>query len=190
MAKKKKKTQAQPGSAYIIQPPDPNEERHTLAVLVTNEPGVLARVIGLFSGRGYNIESLTVAPVNEDESMSRITIVTSGTPMIIEQIKNQLNRLVPVHDVHDLTEEGPFVERELAMVKVIAKSRSHERRESLRIAEIFGAKVADTTTDSFAFAMTGSPEKVMAFVDLMRALGKTEVVLSGVVAIARGSEAL
>ena len=186
----RKKSPAQPGSAYIIEAPDPTVERHTLAVIVVNEPGVLARVIGLFSGRGYNIESLTVAAVNENESISRITIVTTGTPMIIEQIKNQLDRLVPVHDVHDLTEEGAFVERELAMVKVIAKSRSHERRESLRIAEIFGAKVADTTTDSFCFSMTGSPEKVKAFIDLMRALGKTEVVRSGVVAVARGSTAL
>jgi acetolactate synthase-1/3 small subunit len=186
----RKKAEAQPGSAYIIKKPDETVERHTLAVIVANEPGVLARVIGLFSGRGYNIESLTVAPVNEDETMSRITIVTTGTPMIIEQIKHQLDRLVPVHDVHDLTEEGPFVERELAMVKVLAKSRSHQRRESLRIAEIFGAKVADTTTDSFAFAMTGAPEKVKAFIELMRTLGKTEVVRSGVVAIARGPKAL
>jgi acetolactate synthase-1/3 small subunit len=122
--------------------------------------------------------------------MSRITIVTSGTPMIIEQIKNQLNRLVPVNDVHDLTEEGEFVERELAMVKVVAKSRSHDRRESLRMAEVFGATVVDTTTDSFSFAMAGSPSKVKAFIDLMRALGKTEVVRSGVVAVARGAKAL
>ena len=165
-------------------------EKRTIAVLVDNEPGVLARVIGLFSGRGYNIESLTVAAVNEDESVSRITVVTTGTPMIIEQIKNQLNRLVPVSDVHDLTEEGSFVERELALVKVVAKARSHERRESLRMAEIFGADVVDTTTDSFAFAMTGAPAKVRAFIDLMRALGKTEVVRSGVVAIARGARAL
>ena len=186
----RKRAARQPGSAYIIEAPDTNIERHTLGVIVSNEPGVLARVIGLFSGRGYNIESLTVAAVNEDETMSRITIVTSGTPMIIEQIKNQLDRLVPVHDVHDLTEEGPYVERELAMVKVVAKSRSHERRESLRMAEIFGANVVDTTTDSFSFAMTGSPEKVRAFIELMRALGKTEVVRSGVVAIARGATAL
>ena len=165
-------------------------ERHTMAVLVQNEPGVLARVIGLFSGRGYNIESLTVAPVAVDESMSRITIVTTGTPMIIEQIRNQLDRLVPIHQVHDLTEEGPFVARELALVKVIAKAKSHERRESLRIAEIFGATVTDTTINSFVFAMTGSPEKVNAFVELMRALGKVELVRSGVVAIARGAEAL
>lgn len=188
MARKRK--DAQPGSAYIIQKPDSTEERHTLAVIVSNEPGVLARVIGLFSGRGYNIESLTVAPVNEDETMSRITIVTSGTPMIIEQIKNQLNRLVPVNDVHDLTEEGEFVERELAMVKVVAKARSHDRRESLRMAEVFGATVVDTTTESFSFALAGSPSKVKAFIDLMRALGKTEVVRSGVVAIARGAKAL
>jgi acetolactate synthase-1/3 small subunit len=181
---------AQPASAYIIKAPDTNVERHTLAVIVSNEPGVLARVIGLFSGRGYNIESLTVAAVSEDNSISRITVVTTGTPMIIEQIKNQLDRLVPVSDVHDLTAEGPFVERELALVKVVAKARSHERRESLRMAEIFGADVVDTTTESFGFAMTGSPAKVQALIELMRALGKTEVVRSGVVAIARGPKAL
>jgi acetolactate synthase-1/3 small subunit len=181
---------SQPASAYIIKAPDPNVERHTLAVIVSNEPGVLARVIGLFSGRGYNIESLTVAATDEVDNISRITVVTTGTPMIIEQIKNQLDRLVPVSDVHDLTEEGAFVERELAMVKVVAKARSHERRESLRMAEVFGAEVVDTTTESFVFALTGSPSKVMAFVELMRALGKTEVVRSGVVAIARGAKAL
>ena len=181
---------AQPASAYIIKAPDTNVERHTLAVIVSNEPGVLARVIGLFSGRGYNIESLTVAAVDEAETVSRITVVTTGTPMIIEQIKNQLDRLVPVSDVHDLTEEGSFVEREVALVKVVAKARSHERRESLRMAEVFGADVVDTTTESFVFSMTGSPEKVKAFVELMRALGKTEVVRSGVVAIARGAKAL
>jgi acetolactate synthase-1/3 small subunit len=191
MARKKKPAQpSQPASAYIIKAPDPNVERHTLAVIVSNEPGVLARVIGLFSGRGYNIESLTVAAVDAEETTSRITVVTTGTPMIIEQIKNQLDRLVPVSDVHDLTEEGAFVERELALVKVVAKARSHERRESLRIAEVFGAEVVDTTTDSFVFSMTGSPAKVSAFVDLMRELGKTEVVRSGVVAIARGAKAL
>ena len=159
----------QPGSAYpILQLPD-DHERHTLAVIVDNEPGVLARVIGLFSGRGYNIESLTVSTVTEDEAVSRITIVTTGTPMIIEQIKAQLERLVPVHDVHDLTEEGPHVEMELALVKVAAKE--HQRRESLRIAQIFNAAVADTTLESFVFAISGEAAQVDAFVNLMRALG-------------------
>ena len=163
-------------------------ERHTIAVLVDNEPGVLARVIGLFSGRGYNIESLTVSAVSEDESMSRITIVTSGTPMIIEQIKAQLDRLVPVHEVHDLTAEGAHIEREIALVKVVAGGA--ERRESLRIADIFKAAVADTTRESFVFSLTGKPEKLDAFVELMRGLGKTEVARSGVVGIARGAKAL
>jgi acetolactate synthase-1/3 small subunit len=190
MARKKKKNGNQPKSVYAIQAAGSVAERHTLAVIVSNEPGVLARVIGLFSGRGYNIESLTVAAVSEDAALSRITIVTTGTPLIIEQIKHQLERLVPIHDVHDLTEEGPFVERELALVKVIAKSRSHERRESLRIAEIFGATPVDTSITSFVFAMTGSPEKVAAFIELMRELGRVEVVRSGVAAIARGAEAL
>jgi len=163
-------------------------ERHTMAVLVDNEPGVLARVIGLFSGRGYNIESLTVSTVSEDKTKSRITIVTSGTPMIIEQIKAQLNRLVPVSDVYDLTEEGPHIEREVALIKLLAKGP--ERRESLRIADIFRARVADTTVDSFVFMVTGTQEKIDAFTELMRALGAVEIARSGVVAIARGPEVL
>jgi acetolactate synthase-1/3 small subunit len=163
-------------------------ERHTIAVLVDNEPGVLARVIGLFSGRGYNIESLTVSTVSEDKTVSRITIVTSGTPMIIEQIKAQLDRLVPVSAVHDLTEEGPHIEREVALIKLVAKGP--ERRESLRIADIFRARVADTTVESFVFMVTGTQEKIDAFTELMRALGDVEIARSGVVAIARGSEVL
>ena len=180
----------QPGAAYNFLDMGDKEERHTFAVLVVNEPGVLARVIGLFAGRGYNIESLTVAAVSEDTSTSRITVVTTGTPMIIDQIRHQLDRLVPVYEVHDLTDEGPHVERDLALVKVISKSRSHERRESLRIAEIFGADAVDTTTNSFVFQMTGSPGKVNAFIDLMRELGQVEIVRSGSVAIARGTQTL
>jgi acetolactate synthase-1/3 small subunit len=167
---------------------DTRIERHTIAVLVDNEPGVLARVIGLFSGRGYNIESLTVATVSEDQMVSRISIVTTGTPMIIEQIKAQLDRLVPVSAVRDLTEEGEHIEREVALIKVAAKGP--ERRESLRIADIFRARVADTTVDSFVFVVTGTQEKIDAFTELMRALGEVEVSRSGVVAIARGSEVL
>lgn len=163
-------------------------ERHTIIVLVDNEPGVLARVVGLFSGRGYNIESLTVSAVSVDESVSRMTIVTSGTPMIIEQIKAQVDKLVPIHEVHDLTAEGAHLEREIALVKVVASGP--ERRESLRIADIFNATVADTTTESFVFSLTGKPEKVEAFVELMRSLGKTEIARSGVVGIARGAKAL
>ena len=160
-------------------------ERHTVAVLVDNEPGVLARVIGLFSGRGYNIESLTVAEVDKRENLSRITIVTSGTPMIIEQIKAQLSRLVPVHKVHDLTEEGPFVEREMALVKVTGKGEA--RIEALRLADIFRARVVDTTIESFVFEMTGSAEKLNAFIALMEPLGLAEVSRTGAVAIARGA---
>ncbi|TMJ63048.1 MAG: acetolactate synthase small subunit [Alphaproteobacteria bacterium] len=159
--------------------------RHTIAVLVDNEPGVLARVIGLFSGRGYNIESLTVAEVDRSNSLSRITIVTSGTPMIIEQIKAQLSRLVPVHKVHDLTDEGPSVEREMALIKVAGKGEA--RIESLRLADIFRARVVDSTTDSFVFEMTGSSEKLNAFIALMEPLGLVEVSRTGTVAIARGS---
>ena len=159
-------------------------ERHTIAVLVDNEPGVLARVIGLFSGRGYNIESLTVAEVDRSNRLSRITVVTSGTPMIIEQIKAQLSRLVPVHKVHDLTDEGPSVEREMALIKVAGKGDS--RIESLRLADIFRARVVDSTTESFVFEMTGSSEKLNAFITLMEPLGLVEVSRTGTVAIARG----
>jgi len=164
--------------------PVPDIERHTIAVLVDNEPGVLARVIGLFSGRGYNIESLTVAEVDRTENLSRITVVTSGTRMIIEQIKAQLSRLVPVHKIHDLTDEGPSVEREMALIKVAGKGES--RIESLRLADIFRARVVDSTTDSFVFEMTGSTEKLNAFIALMDPLGLVEVSRTGTVAIARG----
>ena len=159
-------------------------ETHTLAVLVENEPGVLARVIGLFSGRGYNIESLTVAEVDHSGHRSRITIVTSGTPQVINQIKMQLERMVPVHEVQDLTVEGPFVSRELALIKVIAKGES--RVEALRIAEIFRANVVDSTLQSFVFEITGTPEKVDAFCELMRPLGEVRLARTGVAAIARG----
>jgi acetolactate synthase I/III small subunit len=160
-------------------------ERHTIAVLVDNEPGILARVVGLFSGRGYNIESLTVAEVDRANHLSRITIVTSGTPMIIEQIKAQLSRLVPVHRVHDLTDEGPYVERELALIKVAGKGES--RIESLRLADVFRARVIDSTTESFVFEMTGAAEKLNAFIVLMEPLGLVEVSRTGAVAIARGT---
>jgi len=163
-------------------------ERHTIAILVDNESGVLARVIGLFSGRGYNIESLTVAEVEARHHLSRITIVTSGTPMVIEQIKNQLDRLVPVHKVSDLTEEGAHLERELALVKV--RGTGNKRVESLRIADIFRARVVDSTIESFVFEMTGSSTKLNAFINLMQPLGLVDVSRTGVVAIARGPEAL
>jgi acetolactate synthase I/III small subunit len=160
-------------------------ERHAIAVLVENEPGVLARVIGLFSGRGYNIESLTVAETDRANNLSRITVVTSGTRMIIEQIKAQLSRLVPVHQVHDLTDEGPHVERELALIKVAATG--DKRIESLRLADIFRARVVDSTTDSFVFEMTGATEKLNAFITLMEPLGLVDVCRTGVVAMARGA---
>jgi acetolactate synthase-1/3 small subunit len=159
-------------------------ERHTIAVLVDNEPGILARVVGLFSGRGYNIESLTVAEIDRRNSLSRITLVTSGTRMIIEQIKAQLSRLVPVHKVHDLTDEGPFVEREMALIKVAGKGEA--RIESLRLADIFRAQVIDSTIESFVFEITGSSEKLNAFIALMEPLGLAEVSRTGSVAIARG----
>ncbi|OYU17199.1 MAG: acetolactate synthase small subunit [Rhodobacteraceae bacterium PARR1] len=173
-------------SAYDLRDPNsPLEETHTLAVLVANESGVLARVIGLFSGRGYNIDSLTVAEVDHEGHRSRITIVTRGTPAVIEQIKAQLARMVPVHDVHDLTAEGPAVQRELALFKVAGKGES--RIEALRLAEIFRANVVDSTLESFVFEITGTPEKIDAFGDLMRPLGLREMARTGVAALSRGA---
>ena len=159
-------------------------ERHTISLLVDNEPGVLARVIGLFSGRGYNIESLTVAEVDIADTVSRITLVTSGTPMTIEQIKAQLGRIVPVHEVHDLTVEGPVVERELAMFKV--NGTGDKRVEALRLADIFRANVVDSTLETFVFEITGAPEKIDAFAELMRPLGLVSVARTGVAALSRG----
>jgi acetolactate synthase-1/3 small subunit len=165
-----------------------NTRTATIAVLVENEAGVLARVIGLFSGRGYNIDSLTVAPVDETGRISRITVVTSGTEMVIEQIKAQLDRLVPVHKVSDLTLEGPHLVRELALIKVMGLGE--HRVEALRLAEAFRARVVDATTQSFVFEMTGNGEKIDAFLALMRPLGLAEVSRTGAVAIARGTRHL
>ena len=173
-------------SAYDLR--DPNAEiieSHTLAVVVDNESGVLARVIGLFSGRGYNIESLTVAETDHARHLSRITIVTTGTPEVIVQIKAQLARLVPVHEVHDLTVEGPSVQRELALFKVAGKGEA--RIEALRLAEIFRAHVVDSTLESFVFEMTGTPEKIDSFAELMRPLGLKEIARTGVAALSRGA---
>jgi acetolactate synthase-1/3 small subunit len=158
----------------------------SIAVLVDNEPGILARVVGLFSGRGYNIESLTVAETDAANNLSRITVVTTGTRMIIEQIKAQLSRLVPVHGVRDLTDEGPHVERELALIKVAGTG--DKRIESLRLADIFRAKAVDSTTESFIFEITGSTEKLDAFIKLMQPLGLVDVSRTGVVAISRGPQ--
>ena len=151
---------------------------------MSNEPGVLARVIGLFSGRGYNIESLTVAEVEQDGHTSRITIVTTGTPQVIEQIKAQLGRIVPVYEVHDLTVEGPSVERELSLFKV--SGTGEKRVEALRLADVFRANVVDSTLTNFTFEVVGSPEKIDAFAELMRPLGLSEMARTGVAALSRG----
>ena len=168
------------------QPQQETEERHTIAVLVDNEPGVLARVVGLFSGRGYNIDSLTVSEVSHESSESRITIVTRGSPATIEQIKSQLGRLVPVHGVTDLTVKGDPIERELALVKVAGKGE--KRVESLRLAEAFRAQVVDATTDHFIFEITGRIAKIDNFIGLMKSLGLVEVARTGSAAISRGAE--
>ncbi|MBH1973457.1 MAG: acetolactate synthase small subunit [Rhodobacteraceae bacterium] len=173
-------------SAYDLRDPHSEViETHTLAVVVDNESGVLARVIGLFSGRGYNIESLTVAETDHASHLSRITVVTTGTPQVIEQIKAQLARMVPVHAVHDLTVEGPAVQRELALLKVAG--RGEARIEALRLAEIFRAHVVDSTLESFVFEMTGTPEKIDSFAELMRPLGLREMARTGVAALSRGA---
>ncbi|WP_208539069.1 acetolactate synthase small subunit [Algihabitans albus] len=165
-----------------------NVERRTIAVLVDNEPGVLARVIGLFSGRGYNIESLTVTEVEREKGLSRITVVTTGTPQVLEQIKAQLDRLVPIRRVADLSQQGPHVERELALVKVAGAD--DKRVEALRIAGIFNAEVVDAGLDYFIFEVTHNPEKLDRFIELMKPLGLVEMSRTGVVAIARGKEGL
>jgi acetolactate synthase-1/3 small subunit len=162
-------------------------ERHTLSVLVDNEAGILARIAGLFSARGYNIESLTVADVTQDETISRITIVTSGPPAVIEQIIHQLERLIPVHKVTDLTEFGPHVAREIALVKVAGAG--DQRIEALRLADVYRARVVDATTSSFIFEITGGTDKVDKFIELMSELGLVEIARTGIVAIARGREA-
>jgi acetolactate synthase-1/3 small subunit len=176
----------QPGSAYSLEKQEQKLETHTMSVLVDNEPGVLARVIGLFSGRGYNIESLTVSETEHEAHLSRITIVTTGTPMVIEQIKHQLDRLVPVHSVTDLTVLGHPIERELAMVKVVGTGE--KRVEALRLAEAFRAQVIDASIDHFVFEVTGRQSKIEQFITLMQPLGLVEVCRTGLAAIARGAE--
>lgn len=175
-------------SVYGPGPKEAAAESHTLAILVNNEPGVLARVIGLFSGRGYNIESLTVAETDHAAHLSRITIVCKGTPQVIEQIKSQLGRLVPVLKVSDLTIEAPFVSRELALVKVVCKGE--KRIEALRIADIFRARAVDSTLESFVFELTGAADKINAFIELMRPLGLADVSRTGVAAISRGKDVI
>ncbi len=188
MTKNAAKKRSKSKSVYAPGPKEQTIESHTLAILVNNEPGVLARVIGLFSGRGYNIESLTVAETDHAEHLSRITIVCSGTPTVIDQIKALLERLVPVIEVADLTLETPFVSRELALVKVVCKGE--QRIEALRCADIFRARAVDSTLESFVFEITGDTGKVNAFIDLMRPLGLVDVSRTGVAAISRGTEAI
>jgi len=175
-------------SHYPAAPTAQKAETHTLSVLVDNEPGVLARVIGLFSGRGYNIESLTVSETEHRQHLSLITIVTTGTPMVIEQIKHQLDRMVPVYRVVDMTLAGRSIERELAMVKV--RGGGDHRVEALRLADAFRARVIDATTESFVFEITGASEKIEQFIALMLPLGLVEVARTGIAAIMRGPEGM
>jgi acetolactate synthase I/III small subunit len=187
-----------PTPALQIENPMPDTSLNSfrtaiIAVLVDNEPGILARVVGLFSGRGYNIDSLTVAPVEDGVNRSRINIVTSGTEMVIEQIKAQLDRLVPVHRVADLSQQGPHLAREMALIKVVCPHQGVgglNRAEALRLADAFRARVVDANTESFVFEMTGSTDKLDAFIELMRPLGLAEVSRTGVVAIARGTRVI
>jgi acetolactate synthase-1/3 small subunit len=177
-----------PASAYFMDSRRQPSETHTLCVMVDNEPGVLARVIGLFAGRGYNIESLTVSETSHEKHVSRITVVTTGTPNVLEQIRAQLERLVPVHSVADLTVIGNAIERELALVKVAGKGE--KRVEALRLAEAFRARVIDATTESFIFELTGKIDKIEQFILLMVPLGLVEVSRTGIAAISRGAEAM
>jgi len=174
----------QPGSAYFMGHADETIDRATFAVVVDNEPGVLHRVVGLFAARGYNIESLTVAETDRGAHTSRITIVTSGTHEILDQIRAQLEKMVSAREVHDVTRDPLGIERELALVRV--RGSGLDRFESLRISEIFRAKVIDTTHDSFVFEVTGAPSKIDKFVDLMRPLGLVELSRTGVLSINRG----
>jgi acetolactate synthase-1/3 small subunit len=177
-----------PTTHYPSASVDEKVETRTLCVLVDNEPGVLARVIGLFAGRGYNIDSLTVSETEHEKHLSRITVVTRGTPMVLEQIKHQLERLVPVHRVIDLTSGGPALARELAMVKV--RGKGEHRMEALRLADAFRARVIDATNESFVFEITGASDKIESFVNLMVPLGLVEVSRTGIVAIGRGPEGM
>lgn len=179
---------SKPASAYFFDETVQISAPHTLAVIVDNEPGVLGRVVGLFSARGYNIESLTVSETEHDKHLSRITVVTSGTPQIIQQIVAQLGRLVPVHKVVDLSVSGAIVERELALVKV--RGQGDTRVEALRLADAFRARVIDATVESFVFEITGKPEKIDQFVAIMLPLGLVEVSRTGVAAISRGPESM
>jgi len=183
-----KPVMTQPGSAYFLEAVKEKPEAHTLSIVVDNEPGVLARVIGLFSGRGYNIESLTVSETEHEAHVSRITIVTTGTAMVLEQIKHQLERMVPVHSVADLTVIGNAIERELALVKVAGLGE--HRVEALRLADAFRARVVDATNSSFVFELTGKTAKIEQFITLMQPLGLKEVVRTGIAAISRGPEAM
>jgi acetolactate synthase-1/3 small subunit len=174
------------GSVYFMPPETGSPERHTLTVLVDNEPGILARIAGLFSARGFNIDSLTVSETEHEKGLSRITIVTVASPKVLLQIKMHLERLVPVHKVHDLTAEGNPLERELALVKVTGKGDN--RVETLRLADAFRAQVVDASTESFVFEITGKPTKIEQFIALMVPLGLVEVVRTGVAGISRGPE--
>jgi acetolactate synthase-1/3 small subunit len=175
-------------SHYSDPPKNQPVKRHTLSVLVDNEPGVLARIAGLFSGRGYNIESLTVSETEHEAHVSRITIVTAGTDPVIDQIRHQLDRLVPVHRVIDLTEQGESVERELALLKVVGKGEA--RMEALRLAAAFGARTLDATINSFVFEITGASEDVERFIRVMAGVGLVEVSRTGIAAMSRGSDAM
>lgn len=181
-------TKSVPKSHYVGPGAAQEVVSRTLSVLVDNEPGVLARVIGLFSGRGYNIDSLTVTETEHEKHLSRITIVTRGTPNVIEQIKHQLERLVPVHHVHDLTLEGRSLERELALIKI--SGRGEKRIEALRLAEIFRASVIDASTEHFVFEITGRTSKIEQFIQIMTELGLVEVARTGIAAIGRGPSSL
>ena len=160
--------------------------KHVISVLLENEPGALSRVVGLFSARGYNIETLTVAPT-EDATLSRMTIVTTGSDEVIEQITKHLNRLIDVVKVVDLT-EGPHIEREMMLVKVRAVGK--EREEVKRMADIFRGRIIDVTDKSYTIELTGDQGKITAFIDALDRSAILETVRTGVSGIGRGERIL
>lgn len=181
-------TDTQPASVYDLSHETEVENLATFAILVDNEPGVLHRLVGLFAARGYNIESLTVAETDRRAHTSRVTIVTRGAPAVLAQIEAQLQKMVATRHVQDVTRDPNGIERELALVKV--KSTGADRVEALRVADIFRAKVIDTTHESFVFELTGASNKIDKFIDLMRPLGLVELSRTGVLSLTRGADAM
>jgi len=180
-----KKQQAQ--SAYQLVDEKKSVSKCAIALLVDNESGVLGRVIGLFSARGYNLESVTVNEVDHEKGLSRITLITRGNDEVIALIMALLERLVPVHEVHNLTLDSPHIEREVGMIKVVNED-CEGRASAQKLADRFGARTIDSTPESFIFELSDTSEKIDKFIHLMEPHGIREICRTGVTAIARGTE--